>query len=142
MASHWIDRRVVATGLGVVSSLGQEALVFWENIVAGKCGIRKIAAFDVAAFTSQIAAEVRDFDPVPFFPSPKEARHADPFTQFATVAAHKALIDSHLDLKTANRDEIGAFVGSGIGGLHTTEEQHKILLVSVLEHECPHRLGG
>jgi 3-oxoacyl-[acyl-carrier-protein] synthase II len=128
MAGNWMDRRVVITGLGVVSSLGHDALVFWENIVAGKCGVRRTSAFDPAPFTSQISAEVRDFDPAPFFPSPKEARHADPFTQFAMGAARNALADSHLDLEKADRDEIGAFVGSGIGGLHTTEEQHKILL--------------
>jgi 3-oxoacyl-[acyl-carrier-protein] synthase II len=128
MASNWTDRRVVMTGLGIVSSLGQKPLVFWENILAGKCGIHKITSLDVSAFTCRIAAELTDFDPAPTFPSAKEVRHADRFTQFATVAAHQALLDSHLDLDKANRDEIGAFIGSGIGGLHTVEEQHKIYL--------------
>jgi 3-oxoacyl-[acyl-carrier-protein] synthase II len=127
MASNWIDRRVVVTGLGVVSSLGQMP-VFWDNILSGKCGINKVKAFDVSAFTCQIASEVTDFDPTPSFPSPKEVRRADRFTQFAMVAAHHALLDSHLDLQTANRDEIGVFIGSGIGGLQTVSEQHKIYL--------------
>jgi 3-oxoacyl-[acyl-carrier-protein] synthase II len=116
------------TGLGVVSSLGQQPLVFWENILAGKCGIHRITSFDVSGFTCQIAAEVTDFDPTASFPSAKDVRHADRFTQFATVAAHQALLDSHLDMQKADRNEIGAFIGSGIGGLHTVEQQHKVLL--------------
>jgi 3-oxoacyl-[acyl-carrier-protein] synthase II len=128
MAGNWTDRRVVVTGLGVVSALGQKPLVLWENILAGKCGIHKITSFDVSAFTCQIAAELTDFDPIPAFPSPKDVRRADRFAQFATFAAHQALLDSHLDLEKANRDEIGVFIGSGIGGLHTLEDQHQILL--------------
>ena len=128
MASHWTERRVVITGLGVVSSLGQQPLVFWDNIIAGKCGISQITSFDVSAFSCRIAAEIKEFDPAPSFPSPKDVRRADRFTQFAIVAAHQALLDSHLDLSKANRDEIGAFIGSGIGGLHTVEEQHKVFL--------------
>jgi 3-oxoacyl-[acyl-carrier-protein] synthase II len=116
------------TGLGVVTSLGQKAQVFWENILAGKCGIHKITSFDVSDYSCQIGAEVTEFDPTPSFPSPKEVRRTDRFAQFATVAAHQALLDSHLDLQKVNRDEIGAFIGSGIGGLHTIEQQHKVLL--------------
>ena len=128
MASNWTDRRVVVTGLGVVSSLGQKLPVFWDNILAGKCGIHKITSFDVSAFDCRIAAELTDFDPTPAFPSPKEVRRTDRFAQFAMVAAHQALLDSHLDLEKDNRDEIGVIIGSGIGGLHTVEEQHKIYL--------------
>jgi len=128
MASNWIDRRVVVTGLGIVSSLGRKPLVFWENVLAGKCGITKITSLDVSAFSCRIAAEVTDFDATPSFPSPKDARRADRFTQFATVAGHEALLDSHLDMDKVNRDEVGAIIGSGIGGLHTVEEQHKIYL--------------
>jgi 3-oxoacyl-[acyl-carrier-protein] synthase II len=128
MQTNWSDRRVVITGLGVVSSLGQGAQGLWENILAGKCGVGKITSFDASGFTSQIAAEVVDFDPTPSFPSAKDMRRADRFTQFSVVAAHHALMDSGLDLEKSNRDEIGAFIGSGIGGLHTVEEQHKVLL--------------
>src|SRR5665213_423407 len=128
MASDRTNRRVVVTGLGVVSSLGHDAHVFWDNIVAGRCGIGPITSFDVSAFTTRIAAEIVDFDPRPSFPSPKEVRRADRFTQFATFAAHHALLDSKLDLEKTDRDLIGAFIGSGIGGLHTTEDQHKIYL--------------
>jgi 3-oxoacyl-[acyl-carrier-protein] synthase II len=128
MAGHQTERRVVATGLGVISSLGQKLSVFWENILAGKCGIQKITSFDVSAYDCQIAAELTDFDPSPVFPSPKELRRTDRFAQFAAVAAQQALADSGLDLEKANRDEIGVMIGSGIGGLHTLEEQHKVLL--------------
>jgi 3-oxoacyl-[acyl-carrier-protein] synthase II len=114
--------------LGVISSLGQKFSVFWENILAGKCGIQKITSFDVSAYDCQIAAELTDFDPSPVFPSPKELRRTDRFAQFAAVAAQQALADSGLDLEKANRDEIGVMIGSGIGGLHTLEEQHKVLL--------------
>jgi 3-oxoacyl-[acyl-carrier-protein] synthase II len=128
MASNWTDRRVVITGLGVVTSLGRKPDVFWKNIIEGKCGIHKITSFDVSKFTCQIAAEVPDFDATASFPSPKEVRRADRFTQFATAAGHEALLDAHLDLNKTNRDEVGVFIGSGIGGLHTVEEQHKVYM--------------
>jgi len=128
MSGHWTERRVVVTGLGVVSSLGQTVATFWERLLAGDCGIRRITAFDPSAFDSQIAAEVTSFDPAPAFPSPKEVRRTDRFSQFAVVATHQALQDSGLDLEREDRDEIGVYIGSGIGGLQTTAEQHKILL--------------
>jgi 3-oxoacyl-[acyl-carrier-protein] synthase II len=128
MAGNWTERRVVVTGIGVVSALGRSPAVFWENIVAGKCGIGPITSFDVSAFTTRIAAEVADFDPVPAFPSPKDARRTDRFAQFAVFAAEEALRDSGLDLNATDRDQVGCFIGSGIGGLHTIEEQHRIYL--------------
>jgi 3-oxoacyl-[acyl-carrier-protein] synthase II len=128
MASNISDRRVVITGLGVVSSLGHDVETFWKNIIAGQCGVDKISHFDAAGFDCQIAAEVRGLDAAPSFPSPKEVRRTDRFSQFGVVAGHKALLDSGMDLNAVNRDEIGVFIGSGIGGLYTTEEQHKVLL--------------
>ena len=128
MANNWTERRVVVTGIGIVSSLGNNIDTFWSNLLAGKCGIDKITQFDASQHDTQIAAEVRDFNPAASFPSPKEARRADRFAQMAIYAAHQALLNSALDLEKANRDEIGAFIGSGIGGLRTTEDQHKVLL--------------
>jgi 3-oxoacyl-[acyl-carrier-protein] synthase II len=127
MARNWTDRRVVITGLGVVSSLGQSAEVFWKNVRDGLCGIHRITAFDSSAFDCQIAAEVKDFDPTPAFPSPKDARRADRFTHFSVFAAHQALLDSGADLEKIDRDQVGVFIGSGIGGLRTTTDQHLIL---------------
>jgi len=128
MPRNWIDRRVVVTGLGVVSSLGQHMEPFWSNLLAGKCGISRISSFDPSAFDCQIAAEITDFNPGAAFPSPKELKRTDRFSQFGVYAGHQALIDSGMDLEKVDRDEIGVFIGSGIGGLHTTEEQHSVLL--------------
>jgi 3-oxoacyl-[acyl-carrier-protein] synthase II len=128
MASNPSDRRVVITGLGVVTPLGHQLDVFWNNLLAGQCGIDRITAFDAAPFDTQIAGQVKDFDPTPAFPSPKEIRRTDRYSQFGIYAAWSALKDSGLELDKENRDEIGVIIGSGIGGLATTIEQHKILL--------------
>jgi 3-oxoacyl-[acyl-carrier-protein] synthase II len=122
------DRRVVLTGLGVVTPLGNDIEAFWQNLLAGQCGVDKITAFDTSAYDCQIAAEVKNFDPLPAFPSPKEVRRTDRFAQFGIYAAYKALLDSGLDLEKVDRDQVGVFIGSGIGGLETVEQQHKILL--------------
>src|ERR1043165_8572955 len=128
MADNISDRRVVITGLGVVSPLGHTADEMWKALVAGQCGIDKITHFDASPYDCQIAAEVKNFDPLPAFPNAKELRRTDRFTQFAVAARFCALKDSGLDLEKLNRDEIGCFIGSGIGGLQTTEEQHNVLL--------------
>src|SRR3989454_5059613 len=128
MTGNSTERRVVVTGLGVVSALGLDADTFWNNIIAGRCGIDKITAFDVSKYDCQIAAEVKNFDPAPAFPSPKEIRRTDRFAQFGVCAGYQALQDAGLDLDKLDRDETGVFIGSGIGGLYTVEEQHKILL--------------
>jgi len=114
--------------MGVVSPLGEGIDSFWENLLAGQCGIDSITAFDTDGFSCTIAGEVRDFDPTPAFPSPKEVRRTDRFTQFGIHAGWQALNDSGLDLDQANRDRVGAMIGSGIGGLATLETQHKNLL--------------
>jgi 3-oxoacyl-[acyl-carrier-protein] synthase II len=128
MASNWTDRRVVITGLGVVTPLGNQVETFWAKLVAGQCGIARIARFDPSQYECQIAAEVKEFDPLPAFPTPKEIRRTDRFSQFGVYAGWQALRDSGLDLDQMNRDEIGVFIGSGIGGLQTVSEQCKVLL--------------
>jgi len=128
MANDWTERRVVVTGLGVVSPLGNDLETFWSQLLAGQCGVDKIRSFDASGFDTQIAAEVKNFDPTPAFPSPKEIRRTDRFSQFGVYAGWQALRDSGMDLTQVNRDEVGVFFGSGIGGLQTTAEQHKILL--------------
>ena len=121
-------KRVVITGLGVITPLGQGIGAFWDNLLAGQCGIGPVTAYDTEGYACAIAGEVKDFDPTPAFPSPKEVRRTDRFTQFAMVAGWEAINDSGLDLDAADRDRIGAFIGSGIGGLGTMEKQHKTLL--------------
>ena len=128
MTGNFVDRRVVVTGLGVVTPLGAEVAAVWKQLLDGECAIDGISLFDATAFDTKIAAEVRDFDATPSFPSPKEARRADRYTKFGVAAGQFALIDSGLDLDACDRDAIGAFIGSGIGGLWTTEEQHTILM--------------
>ncbi len=122
------DRRVVVTGLGVVSSLGIGMETFWNNLIAGQCGIDRITGFDTTNYDCKIAAEIKEFNPGPAFPSPKELKRTDRYSQYGVTAGYQALMDSGLDLEKANRDEIGVFIGSGIGGLHTTEEQHTVLM--------------
>lgn len=114
--------------MGVVSSLGNDAETFWSNLVAGACGIDRITRFDASSYDCKIAAEVKNFDPIPAFPSPKEVRRTDRYCQFGVYAAWQALRDSGLDLNKEDLDEIGVFLGSGIGGLETVAEQHKVLL--------------
>ena len=116
------------TGLGVVSALGNEVDTFWNRLIAGECGIDRITAFDPSAYDTQIAGEVKDFNPAPAFPSPKEIRRTDRYSQLGVYAAWQAIRDSGLDLEKVNRDEVGVFIGSGIGGLETVTAQHKILL--------------
>ena len=128
MSTNSHDRRVVVTGIGVVTPLGHDLQTFWKNIISGECGIDKIVSFDASPYDTKIAGEVKNFDPAPAFPSPKEVRRADRFSQFGVYAAWQALKDSGLDLQKENHDEIGCIVGSGIGGLTTTAEQHQILL--------------
>ena len=127
MANNYSDRRVVVTGLGVVTPVGNDVETFWKNLIAGHCGVEKITAFDASPYDTHIAAEVRGFDPAPAFPSPKEVRRTDRYSQFGIHAAWQALRDSGLDLTKENLDEIGVFLGSGIGGLATTSDQLKIL---------------
>ena len=128
MAENISDRRVVITGLGLVTPVGHTTDEVWQNLLAGKSGVDKITLFDSTGYECQIAAEVKNFDPTPHFPSPKDIRRTDRFSQFGIAAGHRALIDSGLDLAKENTDEIGCFIGSGIGGLGTIEEQHKVLL--------------
>ena len=128
MASHGLERRVVITGLGTVTALGHDIDSFWQNIIAGKCGIERIASFDPASYDCQVAAEVKSFDPVPAFPSPKEVRRTDRYSQLGIYAGWRALQDSGMDLDKLDRDQIGAFIGSGIGGIQTHAEQHSILM--------------
>jgi 3-oxoacyl-[acyl-carrier-protein] synthase II len=118
----------VVTGIGVVSPLGCDLNTFWDQLIQGHCGIGPISRFDVSQYDCRIAAEVRDFDPTPAFPTPKELRRTDRFVQFAVHAGWQALRDSGLQLDQINRDRVGAFIGSGIGGLETTGDQHQILL--------------
>lgn len=113
-------RRVVITGLGIVSPLGIGIAANWEKILAGKSGIARITQFDATGFPSQIAGEVKDFDASKYF-GEKDARKMDRFIQFGMVAGMEAMKDSGLEVTDANAAMIGVHIGSGIGGVHTIE---------------------
>ena len=128
MASNWQERRVVVTGLGVVTPLGNDVETFWKRLIAGECGIDRITAFDATNYDTQVAGQVSNFDPAAAFPNPKEVRRTDRYSQFGVHAGWQALRDSGADLSKLNCDEIGVILGSGIGGLETTQAQVKVLL--------------
>src|ERR1700682_5761238 len=122
------DRRVVITGLGVVTPVGNDLVNFWTNLTEGKSGIRKISAFDTSGYDCQIAGEVRDFDPKSCFCNFKDARRSDRFAQLAMAAAKMSIQDSGIELERVNRERFGVLVSSGIGGLKTLEDQYSILM--------------
>ncbi len=119
-------RRVVVTGMGVMTSLGLDVASFWQNIVSGRSGVGHIQSFDASAFTTRIAAEIRDFDPEQYM-GRKDARRMDRFAQFAVAATRCALEDAQLKIGPDNADKIGVLIGSGIGGIQTLEKQYEVL---------------
>jgi 3-oxoacyl-[acyl-carrier-protein] synthase II len=121
-------RRVVVTGIGVISPIGNDLKSFWGNLVEGKSGIREITQFDSSTYDCHIAGEVREFDPKPYFKNPKDIRRSDRYTHLAMAAAKLALENSGIDLEKVDRSRFGALIGSGIGGLKTLEDQHTILM--------------
>jgi 3-oxoacyl-[acyl-carrier-protein] synthase II len=122
------DRRVVITGMGVVTPLGSELETFWDNLLKGRSGIGRITRFDTADYDCRIAGEVRDFEPRNVFNNPKDVKRTDRFTQLAMGAAKMAMKDSGIDIEKTNRERFGVIVSSGIGGLKTLEDQHSALV--------------
>src|SRR5689334_24627278 len=117
-------RRVVVTGLGIVSPVGIGVAQAWESILAARSGIARITRFDASAFPSQIAAEVKDFN-VSQFLSAKEARRYDTFIHYGLVASMEAIQDARLDNYAGDKNRCGVSIGSGIGGLPMIEETHR-----------------
>lgn len=118
-------KRVVITGMGCISPVGNDATSVWNNLAAGKSGIGMITHYDTGDFRVKIAAEVKDFDPGAIF-GQREVRHMDRFAQFALAATHQAVQDAGLEINAANRDRIGVVIGTGIGGIGTLYEQMKV----------------
>jgi 3-oxoacyl-[acyl-carrier-protein] synthase II len=131
------DRRVVITGLGAITPVGNNVETFWSNLKKGVSGIRKIEAFDTTGYDCQIGGEVRGFDPKPFFRNPKDIRRTDRFAQLALAAAKMALENSGIDLEKLNRDRFGVIVSSGIGGLKTLEDQYTVLVTKGPSRNSP-----
>jgi len=122
-------RRVVVTGLGIISPVGNGVPEAWKNILAGTSGITRITRFDPSPFSSQIAGEVKGFDPAQHL-SAKEARRFDTFIHYGLAAAIEAIKDAGLDFDRERREQVGVCIGSGIGGLPLIEETHKTMLAS------------
>ena len=122
------NRRVVITGIGVVSPIGNDLDTFWESLKNGRSGVELIQAFDTTGFDCKIAGEVKNFDPVPYFKNSKDAKRADRFTQLGMAASKMAIADSGIDLEKIDITRFGVIVGSGIGGLGTLGAQHTNLI--------------
>ncbi|MDI6738824.1 MAG: beta-ketoacyl-ACP synthase II [Candidatus Edwardsbacteria bacterium] len=122
-----MKRRVVITGLGVISPVGNTVADFWNNLLAGKSGVGAITKFDVSKYSTRIAAEVKDFDPAAHMDR-KEMRRMDRYTQYAMAAARMAVDDSKLSIQGELAERTGVIIGSGIGGTGTWETQHQKLL--------------
>ncbi|QQE76560.1 beta-ketoacyl-ACP synthase II [Brevibacillus composti] len=122
-----MKRRVVITGVGVVSPLGNDADTFWKNLLEGKSGISRITSFDVTDYPTKIAGEIKDFNPEDYMDK-KEIRRTDRFVQFGLAAAKMAVENAKLEITAENAERVGVYIGSGIGGLSTWEEQHQVLL--------------
>ena len=130
-----MSKRVVITGLGCISPLGNSVDEAWQSLLAGKSGAGQITHFDASQHKTKFACEVKNFDPAALFGS-REARRMDRFTQFALAASQQALAHSGLEVTDANRDRFGIVVGSGIGGIGTLAEQ-----VGVLAEKGPDRIS-
>ncbi len=122
-----MSRRVVVTGVGLVSALGVGTRPTWEGLLAGKCGIGPITHFDASEFSVRIAAELQGFDPLQFIPK-KDLKKMDVFIQYAIAASTFAMEESGLEVDPDNADRVGVFLSSGIGGFATIEREHKVLL--------------
>ncbi len=117
-------RRVVVTGMGAVTPIGNDVSAFWESLINGKSGVSRITKFNAEAFETKIAAEVKDFDVTKYI-NPKEARRMDPFTQYAIVAGDEAVRDSGLEVEKEDPTRIGVLISSGIGGMIIYDIEHQ-----------------
>jgi 3-oxoacyl-[acyl-carrier-protein] synthase II len=134
-------RRVVVTGLGMVSPVGNDLHSSWDALVAGRSGIARITRFDPSALRCQVAGEVKGFD-VGAYMSPKEARRMDAFIHYGIAASVQAIKDSGVEITDANRERIGVIVGSGIGGLPMIEDNHQELMTRGARRISPFLIPG
>src|SRR4051812_22069295 len=131
-----MNRRVVITGLGVITPLGNDISTFWQNLQNGVSGIRRISSIDASQFDCQIGGEVRDFDPKDHFNNPKDARRTDRFAQMAMAAAKQAVRDSGVDVESVDRDRVGVLISSGIGGFKKLQNQ-----IAIFHNKRPARVS-
>jgi 3-oxoacyl-[acyl-carrier-protein] synthase II len=136
-----VTRRVVVTGLGIISPVGNDIASAWDSIVAGRSGIGPVTRFDASSFPTRIAGEVKGFD-VAAYMSPKEARHFDTFIHYGIAAGTQAFRDSGIEVSEANADRIGVVIGSGIGGLPLIEDTHAELTSRGVRRVSPFFVPG
>ena len=120
-------RRVVITGIGLITPLGDTIDQFWENLICGKSGISQITRFDCSMLPTRIAGEIKNFDPEKYLEK-KQARRMDISQQFGVTAAAKAIEDSGIDLQSTDLERVGVVIGSGVGGIDTFEKQHSVVI--------------
>jgi 3-oxoacyl-[acyl-carrier-protein] synthase II len=120
-------KRVVVTGLGAITPLGNNLSQYWQGLLSGRNGIGLITHFDASRHDCRIAGEVKDFDPYDYLDR-KEAKRMDRFSQFAVAASKQALADAKLTIDDLNADKVGVIIGTGVGGLKILEDQHEVLL--------------
>lgn len=120
-------RRVVVTGVGAITPIGNDKDAFWDSIQKGVCGIDTVKSFDASEFKCQIAGELKNFEPTDYIDK-KEARKMDRYTQLALIAAEAAMKDAGLDMEKEDPWRVGVITGSGVGGIETLAEQHKTML--------------
>ena len=119
-----MERRVVITGLGALTPIGNNTEEFWNGIKEGKCGVDEIKSFDITDFKVKLAAELKEYNPEDYFDK-REAKRLDKFSQYAMIAAREAWKDSGLDKENENMERVGIIIGSGIGGIQTIETEHE-----------------
>jgi 3-oxoacyl-[acyl-carrier-protein] synthase II len=131
-----VDRRVVVTGLGLVTPLGNDVATNWENLQAGRSGIDCISRFDASGLPVRIAGEVRHFEPAAYIEK-RDIKKMDPFVHYAIAAAQMAIDDAHFSVAATDPERVGVLVGVGMGGIATIEEYHREFLQSGLRRVTP-----
>lgn len=125
--TNWQMKRVVVTGLGAITPIGNNLVEYWEGLTSGRNGIAPITLFDASKHSCRFAGEVKGFDPYEYMDR-KEAKRMDRFTQFAVAATKQAVADSQFVIDDLNADRVGVLIGTGVGGLRILEEQHEVCL--------------
>jgi 3-oxoacyl-[acyl-carrier-protein] synthase II len=123
-----MENRIVVTGLGVISPVGNDIPAFWQSLKEGRSGIDRITCFDPTGFDSQIDAEVKGFDPLLYSMTPKDIKRMDKFVQYAVASSKQAIESAGLNLEKEDRNRIGVIIGSGIGSLLVIQEEYKVFL--------------
>ena len=120
--------RVVVTGMGIISPIGNDQETYWNSLKNGVCGVGLISRFDTTNYTVKVAAEVKDFDAKKYYATPAEIRHSDLVMQYAVAASEEAYNDSGITEENTDPTRLGVYIGSGIGGMNTFMEEYKNLL--------------